>query len=115
MPEHVHILLNEPPNILLDQRIKSFKQSTSRAFMGSRDQFWQARYFDRNITGEEARSEVIRCIHCNPVKRGLVTSPRGLLLEQLHPLHHQHPRHGRDRIRLDSWSPANAFIAESRR
>ncbi len=75
MPEHVHLLINEPPNILLDQWIKSFKQSTSRKLKGSRDQFWQARYFDRNLTGEEARSEVIRYIHRNPVKRGLVPRP----------------------------------------
>ena len=42
---------------------------------GLRDQFWQARYFDRNITGEDARTEVIRYIHRNPAKRGLVTRP----------------------------------------
>uniref|UniRef100_E6PX45 Transposase n=1 Tax=mine drainage metagenome TaxID=410659 RepID=E6PX45_9ZZZZ len=29
----------------------------------------------RNIHGEAACSEVIRYIHCNPVKRGLVASP----------------------------------------
>ena len=61
--------------MLLDQWIKSFKQSTSRKLKGSRDQFWQARYFDRNITGEEARTKVIGYIHRNPVKRGLVIRP----------------------------------------
>ena len=38
-------------------------------------QFWQDRYFDANIHGETERSEVIRYIHRNPVKRGLVASP----------------------------------------
>ena len=33
------------------------------------------RYFDRNITGEDSRSEIIRYIHRNPVKRGLITRP----------------------------------------
>jgi len=42
---------------------------------GDRQQFWQDRYFDRNISGEAACSEVIRYIHRNPVKRGLVASP----------------------------------------
>ncbi len=29
MPEHVHLLINEPPAILLSQFLKSFKQSAS--------------------------------------------------------------------------------------
>ena len=75
MPEHVHLLMNEPPSILVAQFLKAFKQTTSRKLKGNRKRFWQERYFDSNIHGEEARSEVIRYIHRNPVKRGLVASP----------------------------------------
>ena len=75
MPEHVHLLINEPPAILLSQFLKSFKQSASRQLKGDRDQFWQTRYFDRNISGEAARTEVIHYIHRNPAKRGLVQHP----------------------------------------
>jgi putative transposase len=75
MPEHVHLLINEPPSILLAQFLKAFKQTASRRLKNGREQFWQDRYFDRNIRGEAARSEVIRYIHRNPVKRGLVASP----------------------------------------
>ena len=75
MPEHVHMLISEPPTILLAQFLKSLKQTTSRRLKGDRERFWQDRYFDRNIRGEDARSEVIRYIHRNPVKRGLVASP----------------------------------------
>ena len=75
MPEHVHLLINEPPTILLGQFLKSLKQITSHKLRDDRDRFWQDRYFDRNIRGEDARSEVIRYIHRNPVKRGLVVSP----------------------------------------
>jgi putative transposase len=75
MPEHVHLLINEPPSILLAQFLKALKQTTSRKLKEHGKQFWQARYFDRNIRGEAARSEVIRYIHRNPVKRGLVESP----------------------------------------
>jgi putative transposase len=75
MPEHVHLLVNEPPSILLSQVLKALKQTTSRRLKGDRERFWQDRYFDRNIRGEAARSEVIRYIHRNPVKRGLVASP----------------------------------------
>jgi putative transposase len=75
MPEHVHLLINEPPSILLAQLLKALKQTTSRKLKKDGKQFWQKRYFDRNIRGEAARSEVIRYIHRNPVKRGLVASP----------------------------------------
>jgi len=89
MPEHVHLLINEPPSILVAQFLKAVKQITSRKLRGQREKFWQERYFDRNVRGEDARSEVIRYIHRNPgspahelcalgwkpVKRGLVASP----------------------------------------
>jgi putative transposase len=75
MPEHIHLLISEPPLILLAQFLKALKQITSRKLRGNRPQFWQDRYFDSNIRGESARSEVIRYIHRNPVKRGLVALP----------------------------------------
>jgi len=75
MPEHVHLLMNEPGSIVVAQFLKALKQMTSRRLKGDRGQFWQSRYFDANVHGEEDRSEVIRYIHRNPVKRGLVASP----------------------------------------
>src|ERR1039458_10163811 len=75
MPDHIHLLINEPPSILLAQFLKAVKQITSRKLRGPREKFWEQRYFDSNVHGEEARSEVIRYIHHNPVKRGLVVSP----------------------------------------
>jgi putative transposase len=75
MPEHVHLLINEPPSILVAQFLKAVKQIASRKLRGQHEKFWQERYFDRNVRGEDARSEVIRYIHRNPVKRGLVASP----------------------------------------
>ena len=75
MPEHVHLLVNEPPGILLAQFLKAEKQIASRQLRGPREKFWQERYYDSNVHGETARSEVIRYIHRNPVKRGLVERP----------------------------------------
>ena len=49
MPEHIHLLINEPPLILLAQFLKALKQITSRKLRGDRRQFWQDRYFDANI------------------------------------------------------------------
>ncbi|MGA8041348.1 MAG: transposase, partial [Terracidiphilus sp.] len=34
MPEHVHLLMNEPPSILVAQFLKAFKQTTSRRLKG---------------------------------------------------------------------------------
>ena len=75
MPEHVHLLINEPPRILLAQFLKAVKQITSRKLRGTREKLWQDRYYDSSARGEAARSEVIRYIHRNPVKRGLVEKP----------------------------------------
>jgi putative transposase len=75
MPEHIHLLISEPPRILLAQFLKAVKQVTSRKLRGPREKFWQDRYYDSNVRGEKARSEVIRYIHRNPVKRGLVDKP----------------------------------------
>jgi putative transposase len=67
MPEHVHLLVIEPPQILLAQFLKVVKQMTSRKLRGPRDKFWQDRYYDSNVRGEKARSEVIRSIQRDPV------------------------------------------------
>ena len=75
MPEHLHLLIGEPPKILLAQFLKAVKQVTSRKLRGAREKFWQERYYDSNIRGETARTEVIRYIHRNPVVRGLVEKP----------------------------------------
>jgi putative transposase len=75
MPEHIHLLIGEPPRILLAQFLKAVKQVTSRKLRGAREKFWQDRYYDSNVHGEKARSAVIRYIHRNPVTRGLVARP----------------------------------------
>ena len=76
MPEHVHLLMNEPPAILISQFLKSLKQETSKKLKGDRKQLWQTRYFDRNIRGPEELHDVIHYIHQNPAKRGLVPTAR---------------------------------------
>jgi len=75
MPEHVHLLMNEPPAILVAQFLKAVKQITARKLRGPRVKFWQARYYDSNVRGDNARSDVLRYIHRNPVERGLVAKP----------------------------------------
>jgi len=76
MPEHVHLLVNEPERSNLAQAIKSLKQGVARRLaLRAADSFWQARYYDFNVWSERKFVEKLRYIHRNPVKRGLVARP----------------------------------------
>ena len=49
MPEHVHLLVNEPKRALLSTAVQALKLSVS---VRSRQRpFWQAHYYDRNVAG----------------------------------------------------------------
>ncbi len=76
MPEHVHLLVNEPERSTLAQAIKSLKQGVARRLaLRAEDSFWQERYYDFNVWSEKKFVEKLRYIHRNPVKRGLVARP----------------------------------------
>jgi len=75
MPEHVHLLLNEPQRATLADAIKSLKQGVSRRLIGDSLHFWQARYYDFNIRTYDQYVEKLRYIHRNPVERGLCNQP----------------------------------------
>jgi putative transposase len=50
IPEHVHLLLNEPERNTLAQAMKSLKQGVARRLaLRAEDSFWQARYYDFNV------------------------------------------------------------------
>lgn len=76
MPEHVHLLLNEPDRNTLARAIQSLKQGVARQLaLRAEKPFWQARYYDFNVWSERKFVEKLRYIHHNPVKRGLVEKP----------------------------------------
>lgn len=75
MPEHVHLLLAEPPQGKVEDAVKSIKLSVS--LRSKQKPFWMPRYHDRNIFTAKAYSATIRYIHRNPVKRGLAETPDG--------------------------------------
>jgi putative transposase len=53
MPEHIHMLVNEPKKALLSKAIQALKLSVS---VQSRERpFWQPRYYDFNVHNEEKR------------------------------------------------------------
>ncbi len=72
MPEHVHLLVNEPRRDTLATAIQVLKQMTSRKLKKPGEpQFWQRRYYDYVVPTEEKRVEKLRYMHRNPLKRGL--------------------------------------------
>ena len=76
MPEHVHLLVNEPERGTLAQAMQSLKQGVARRLaLRAADPFWEARYFDFNVWSEKKFVEKLRYIHRNPVQRGLVARP----------------------------------------
>ena len=87
MPEHFHLLITEPevgdPSVVM----KVLKQRFSRQLNQRRrrtsslqtalwdltpDPVWQKRFYDFNVWTERKRTEKLRYMHRNPVKRGLV-------------------------------------------
>src|ERR1035437_7034369 len=90
MPEHVHLLVNEPGRGPLSRTVQALKLSVS---MRSRERpFWQAHYYDFNIFTHEKFVEKLRYIHRNPVKRGLATKPEDWLGSSFR--HYQTGMHG---------------------
>jgi REP-associated tyrosine transposase len=86
MPEHVHLLLDEPPATTPARIIQILKQRVSRTLRVSKcssasnlKRFWQRRYYDFNVYSEEKLREKLEYMHLNPVKRGLVGHPRDWL------------------------------------
>jgi putative transposase len=90
MPEHVHLLVSEPPERKLATAMQALKLGFARRVLAAQRRrgstqpplfdfrpcrIWQARYYDLNISTAKKRVEKLRYIHRNPVKRGLVTAP----------------------------------------
>jgi putative transposase len=76
MPEHVHLLVNEPRRATVATVLQVLKQMTSRKLKKPGEpQFWQRRYYDYVVPAEAKRVEKLRYLHRNPVKRGLAAEP----------------------------------------
>ena len=73
MPDHVHLLVNEPKHGTLDRVMQALKLSVTKR--RKERPFWQARYYDFNVWNPEKTTEKLKYMHRNPVKRGLVAKP----------------------------------------
>jgi len=94
MPEHVHLLISEPPSVPPAKVIQVFKQRVSRRTRGKKRartrqlslqfreaptelrRFWQRRYYDFNVYSRKKLWEKLHYMHANPVEERLVRHPR---------------------------------------
>jgi putative transposase len=75
MPEHVHLLINEPKVGNPSVAIQVLKQRTSRAIRHDGPPFWQLRFYDFNVWSAKKHIEKLKYMHQNPVTRGLAAAP----------------------------------------
>ena len=94
MPDHVHLLISEPPGSTPAKVVQVFKQRLSRKLRGRKRvagsqlslrfpelsslprRFWQRRYYDFNVYSRRKLREKLDYMHANPVKERLVRDPR---------------------------------------
>ena len=95
MPEHVHLLMNEPPGgtpstVLQKLKLRVARKMRKRRKSGLRGQmqlpfeecreplraFWQARFYDFNVYSERKKIEKLNYMHANPITRKLVAHPK---------------------------------------
>ena len=94
MPEHVHLLLSEPPSKNPSKILQVLKQKVAKALLKKRKaaddgqlslpfgseteatHFWQRRFYDFNVWSEKKLKEKLDYMHANPMQRKLVKHPR---------------------------------------
>jgi putative transposase len=95
MPEHVHLLLSEPPQgtpstVLQKLKLRVARKLRKRTRTVSAQQlrlpfaergeplraFWQARFYDFNVYSKGKKQEKLHYMHANPVIRRLVKHPK---------------------------------------
>jgi putative transposase len=77
MPEHVHLLLSEPPRGTPSTVLQKLKLRVARKLRRGETlgAFWQARFYDFNVYSKGKKMEKLHYMHANPVIRGLVKDP----------------------------------------
>jgi putative transposase len=78
MPNHVHVLVEQFPNLELSSIVQTWKSVTAHAINkreGRRGQLWQREYFDRFMRNEDQFASTVAYIENNPVAAGLAAHP----------------------------------------
>ena len=94
MPEHVHLLMSEPPSgtpstvlhklkLRVARRLRKRSKRATAAQLplpfpadgGAPRAFWQARFYDFNVYTQRKKLEKLHYMHANPITRKLVLHP----------------------------------------
>ena len=78
MPNHVHVLIQVASGASLPKIVHAWKSWTAKQInrvLGRSGTLWQREYHNRYIRDDNHLAAVIRYIHTNPVKAGLVSRP----------------------------------------
>ncbi len=85
MPEHFHLLSNEPERATLSTAMQALKLGFTKRLLGlaarretvleTGTSLWTPRFYDFNVFSSRKINEKLRYIHRNPVARELVDSP----------------------------------------
>jgi len=77
MPNHVHVLIR--PLVPLGKALMNIKSASAREANAVLERtgkpFWQDESYDHFVRNDRERAAIIRYIHFNPVKAGLVKEP----------------------------------------
>jgi len=123
MPEHVHLLMNEPERGTLAQAMHRLKLSFAKRVRALRPTFecgpfWQPRYHDRNVRDAREFTTKLRYLHRNPVKRRLAPDPaawewssfRHYALREIGPVEIESAWTARDRETRERGGPPRIFL-----
>ncbi len=79
MPDHLHLLMAPKPTIALERAMQFIKGGFSHRFMketGSKMEIWERSFTNHRVRDESDYEQHRRYIHLNPVRVGLVETPR---------------------------------------
>jgi putative transposase len=106
MPEHVHLLITPASGKTLERVLQLIKGGYSHEFglrFGSKKEVWQRGFTEHRIRDAADFALHREYVHQNPVKRGLVRSPREYKFCSAFP-----------GFRLDAWPSATISITNKR-
>jgi len=78
MPDHFHIVFSLGENRGLSEVIESLSRFTSKkinSLMETSGRFWKSGYYDHAVRQNEYLPDIIKYVHDNPVRKGLVCIP----------------------------------------
>jgi len=98
MSNHVHVIIHPAPGVLLARIVNGIKTWTSRRNSAKPSgSLWERRYDDNKIKSDKELRSIVKYIHNNPVRAGIVSDPQAYPWSSVH----NYLRDGRELIEID--------------